>query len=68
MYVYKTRPCAGFPYSCSCDGLDSHREEERRRGPIINYMPVSAMRSISNNAILMLFMLLTDSLSWSVCA
>jgi len=41
-YVYKTRTCVGFPYSCSCDGLDSHREEERRRGPIINYMPVRA--------------------------
>jgi hypothetical protein len=40
-YVYKTRPCAGFPYSCSCDGLDAHRPEESRRGPIITYMPMA---------------------------
>jgi hypothetical protein len=37
MYVYKTRACANFPFCCECDGLDYHRDEERRRGPIITY-------------------------------
>jgi len=41
MYVYKTRRCAGFPFSCDCDGLDYHRSEERRRGPVIRYAPMA---------------------------
>lgn len=41
MYVYKTRKCAGFPFSCDCDGLDYHRSEERRRGPVIRYAPMA---------------------------
>jgi hypothetical protein len=24
MYHYKTRKCAGFPWSCVCDGFDYH--------------------------------------------
>ncbi len=41
MYVYKTKRCSGFPWNCSCDGLDYHRDEERRRGPIIKYAPMA---------------------------
>ena len=40
-FVYKTRRCAGFPWDCRCDGLDWHREEERRRGPAIRYAPMA---------------------------
>jgi len=41
MYVYKTKRCAGFPFDCSCDGLDWHDERERRRGPVLHYMPMA---------------------------
>jgi hypothetical protein len=41
MYVYKTKKCEGFPYNCQCDGLDYHRDEERRRGAIIKYAPMA---------------------------
>ena len=41
MFVYKTRKCEGFPFNCNCDGLDYHREEERRRGPEIRYAPMA---------------------------
>ena len=40
MFVYKTRPCAGYPFNCQCDGLDYHSESERRRGPEIRYAPM----------------------------
>ena len=40
-YRYKTKRCDGFPYNCSCNGFDYHREEERRRGPIILYAPIA---------------------------
>ena len=40
-FVYKTRRCAGYPWNCQCDGLDWHREEERRRGPAIRYAPMA---------------------------
>ena len=38
---YKTKRCDGFPYNCSCNGFDFHREEERRRGPVILYAPIA---------------------------
>lgn len=41
MYIYKTKKCPGFPYDCKCNGLDYHRDEERRRGPIIRYAPMA---------------------------
>ena len=41
LYRYKTQRCAGFPFNCQCDGLDWHREEERRRGPAIRYAPMA---------------------------
>ena len=41
LYRYKTQRCAGYPYNCQCDGLDWHREEERRRGPAIRYAPMA---------------------------
>ena len=40
-YRYKTRRCSGFPFSCACGGLDFHREEERRRGPLVLYAPLA---------------------------
>jgi len=41
LYRYKTQRCAGYPYNCQCDGLDWHRDEERRRGPAIRYAPMA---------------------------
>ena len=40
-YRYKTRRCEGFPFNCECEGFDYHREEERRRGPVILYAPIA---------------------------
>eukprot|EP00478_Filoreta_tenera_P000116 GABV01000116.1.p1 GENE.GABV01000116.1~~GABV01000116.1.p1 ORF type:complete len:435 (+),score=146.75 GABV01000116.1:587-1891(+) len=40
MFHYKTVKCAGFPWNCQCNGMDWHRPEERRRGPVIRYAPV----------------------------
>lgn len=37
MYGYKVVRCAGWPQHCLCDGLDYHRVEERRRGPLIEH-------------------------------
>lgn len=56
MFVYKTKKCVGFPFNCSCDGLDYHRPEERRRGPIIKVkhnathrIGCATARSVENN-------------------
>eukprot|EP00808_Paulinella_micropora_P023133 g19020.t1 len=40
MYHYKTKKCQGFPYNCQCDGLDYHRDKDRRRGQI-TYSPIA---------------------------
>lgn len=66
-YVYKTKKCVGFPFNCSCDGLDYHREEERRRGPIIKVRSTRQGRVMDSHACMTLIIVCDSSLFCVLC-